>query len=213
MLLPHGYEGQGPEHSSARIERFLELAAEDNMEICQPSTSAQYFHVLRQQVLRYWTKPLILFMPKSMLRAEPACSGISEFTGGRFRPVIPDQDVGQARTILLCSGKIAHELRVERKKRNAMDKAIVTIERLYPFPDKLLAEEIRKHGDTSKIVWVQEEPSNMGALSYLRPRLKPVIGNRHITSVKRYESSSPATGSTKAHKLEQQTLMDVAFAQ
>jgi 2-oxoglutarate dehydrogenase E1 component len=213
LLLPHGYEGQGPEHSSARIERFLELAAEDNMEICQPSTSVQYFHLLRQQVIRYWTKPLVLFMPKSMLRADAACSDIRDFTQGRFRPVVTDQEVGEARTILLCSGKIAHELRAERKKRNAMDRAIVTVERLYPFPDKLIAEEIRNHGDVSKIVWVQEEPSNMGALTYIRQWLKPVVGNRHVTTVKRYESPSPATGSTKAHKLEQQTLMDVAFSQ
>jgi 2-oxoglutarate dehydrogenase E1 component len=213
LLLPHGYEGQGPEHSSARIERFLELAAEDNMEICQPSTSAQYFHLLRQQVLRYWTKPLVLFMPKSMLRAEPACSDVSELAEGRFEPVIPDTEVGEATTVLFCSGKIVHELRAERRKRNAMDKAIVTIERLYPFPDKLIAEEIKRHGDARKIIWVQEEPSNMGALTYLRPRLKPIVGNRHITSVKRYESSSPATGSAKAHKLEQQTLIDLAFAQ
>jgi 2-oxoglutarate dehydrogenase E1 component len=213
LLLPHGYEGQGPEHSSARIERFLELAAEDNMEICQPSTSVQYFHLLRQQVVRYWTKPLVLFMPKSMLRADAACSDISEFTQGRFRPVLPDTEVGEARTILLCSGKIAHELRAERKKRNAMDRAIVTIERLYPFPDKLVAEEIKNHGEVGKIVWVQEEPSNMGALAYMRQWLKPVVGNRHVTTVKRYESPSPATGSTKAHKLEQQTLMDVAFSQ
>jgi 2-oxoglutarate dehydrogenase E1 component len=213
MLLPHGYEGQGPEHSSARIERFLELAAEDNMDICQPSTSAQYFHLLRQQVARYWTKPLVLFMPKSMLRAEVACSDVSDLMTGRFKPIIPDLEVGEASSILLCSGKIAHEMRAERQKRNAMDKAIVTIERFYPFPDKLLAEEIKRHGDAGKIVWVQEEPSNMGALTFLRPRLKPIVGNRHVITVKRYESPSPATGSTKAHKLEQQTLMDVAFSQ
>jgi len=213
LLLPHGYEGQGPEHSSARIERFLELVAEDNMQVCQPSTSAQYFHLLRQQTIRNWTKPLVLFMPKSALRAEPACSAVSEFTGGRFQPVIPDEDVSRARTVLICSGKIAHELRAERKKRNATDRAIVTIEQIYPFPDELLAAAIERHGREGKIQWVQEEPSNMGALNFLRPKLKTVVGNRYVTSIKRYESAGPATGSAKAHKLEQQTLMDLAFAQ
>jgi 2-oxoglutarate dehydrogenase E1 component len=212
LLLPHGYEGQGPEHSSARIERFLELAAEDNMHICQPSTSAQYFHLLRLQALRNWTKPMVLFMPKSVLRAEPASSDISEFTRGRFMPVVPDLDVREAKTTLICSGKIVHELRAERRKRNAMDRAIVTVEQFYPFPDRQLAEEIDRHGKYSKIVWVQEEPANMGALTFLRPRLKTLVGDRHITTVKRYESSGPATGSAKAHKLEQQALLEVAFA-
>ena len=212
LLLPHGYEGQGPEHSSARIERFLELAAEDNMQMCQPSTSAQYFHILRQQALRTWTKPLVLFMPKSVLRAEPACSDVSELTAGRFQHVIQDKEVGDAKAIILCSGKIAHELRAYRKKRNVTDRAIVTIEQFYPFPEDQLVEAIARHGKNSKVIWVQEEPSNMGALNFLRPKLKTVVGNRWVTSVKRYESAGPATGSAKAHKLEQQTLLELAFA-
>ena len=212
LLLPHGYEGQGPEHSSARIERFLELAAEDNMQMCQPSTSAQYFHILRQQALRTWTKPLVLFMPKSVLRAEPACSDVSELTAGRFQHVIQDKEVGDAKAIILCSGKIAHELRAYRKKRNLTDRAIVTIEQFYPFPEDQLVEAIARHGKNSKVIWVQEEPSNMGALNFLRPKLKTVVGNRWVTSVKRYESAGPATGSAKAHKLEQQTLLELAFA-
>jgi len=212
LLLPHGYEGQGPEHSSGRIERFLELAAEDNMQVCQPSTAAQHFHLLRQQVLRNWTKPLVLFMPKSMLRAPQACSDIEQFMSGRFQQVIPDSTVEKARSVILCSGKIAHELRAAREKNGATDRAIVTIEQFYPFPDQLLLDELDRHGDDFKIVWVQEEPSNMGALSFLRPRLKTLAGDRHITTVKRYESSSPATGSPKAHKLEQETLVKLAFA-
>jgi 2-oxoglutarate dehydrogenase E1 component len=212
VLLPHGYEGQGPEHSSARIERFLELAAEDNMQMCQPSTSVQYFHILRQQVLRAWRKPLVLFMPKSVLRAEQACSDVSELTAGRFQQVIPDKEVGDARAIILCSGKIAHELRAYREQRNVRDRAIVTIEQFYPFPEDQLVEAIARHGKNSKVVWVQEEPSNMGALNFLRPKLKTVVGDRWVTSVKRYESSGPATGSAKAHKLEQQTLLELAFA-
>ncbi len=212
LLLPHGYEGQGPEHSSARIERFLELAAEDNMQICQPSTAAQYFHLIRQQAIRDWTKPLVLFMPKSLLRAPAACSDVGELTSGRFQKIIPDTSVREARSIILCSGKVVHELRAAREKLGAADRAIVTIEQFYPFPEQALSEEIERHGKNCKIVWVQEEPSNMGALSFLRPRLKPLVGSRHITSVKRYESSSPATGSAKAHKLEQETLVKLAFA-
>jgi 2-oxoglutarate dehydrogenase E1 component len=212
LLLPHGYEGQGPEHSSARIERFLELAAEDNMQICQPSTAAQYFHLLRRQVIHNWTKPLVVFTPKSMLRAAPSCSEVEEFTGGRFRQIIPDRNVEAAKAVILCSGKIVHELRAGREKRGATDRAIVTIEQFYPFPEDLVAEEIERHGKDCKVVWVQEEPSNMGALCFLRPRLKTLVGNRHITTVKRYESSSPATGSAKAHKMEQETLIQLAFS-
>jgi 2-oxoglutarate dehydrogenase E1 component len=212
LLLPHGYEGQGPEHSSARIERFLELAAEDNFQVCQPSTSAQYFHVLRRQACRNWTKPLVLFMPKGLLRAEAACSDVVELRDPRFKPVIPDDEVGAARSVIVCSGKIVHELRAERKKRGIADRAIVTLEQFYPFPERQLTEEIDRHGKDCKIVWVQEEPSNMGALFFVRPRLKTLVGNRHITTVKRYESSSPATGSAKAHKLEQETLIKLALA-
>jgi 2-oxoglutarate dehydrogenase E1 component len=212
LLLPHGYEGQGPEHSSARVERFLQLAAQDNIQVCQPSTSAQYFHLLRRQVLRNWRKPLVVFMPKSLLRAEAACSDVDMLTGGRFQTIIPDHDVEEARVVLLCTGKIAHELRAERARREVTDRAIVTVEQLYPFPRAELAEEIKRHGAQSHIIWVQEEPANMGALSYIRGKLPPIIGDRHITTIKRYESASPATGSAKAHVLEQKALIKLAFA-
>jgi len=212
MLLPHGFEGQGPEHSSARIERFLQLAAEDNIQVVQPSTAGQYFHLLRRQQLRNWLKPLVSFMPKSMLRAEPACSDIGDLTDGRFLPVLPDTEVGAARAILLCSGKIAHELRAERAKRGADDRAIVTIEQFYPFPEKELAAELDRHGKANKLIWVQEEPANMGALAFMRQKLRPVAGDRQLTSIKRSESASPATGSAKAHVMEQQTLIKLAFA-
>ncbi|MCK4775414.1 MAG: 2-oxoglutarate dehydrogenase E1 component, partial [Candidatus Krumholzibacteria bacterium] len=148
----------------------------------------------------------------SVLRAEPACSDVSELTAGRFQHVIQDKEVGDAKAIILCSGKIAHELRAYRKKRNLTDRAIVTIEQFYPFPEDQLVEAIARHGKNSKVIWVQEEPSNMGALNFLRPKLKTVVGNRWVTSVKRYESAGPATGSAKAHKLEQQTLLELAFA-
>ncbi len=212
LLLPHGHEGNGPEHSSARIERFLQLAAHDNMQICQPSTAAQYFHLLRRQALRAWRKPLVLFTPKSMLRADAACSHVDELASGAFQPVLGDPEAKNVRAILMCSGKIAHELRAERAAQGAMDRAIVTIEQFYPFPQAAVAAALRAFPDTTKMVWVQEEPSNMGALDYVRPRLKSVAGGRHITSIKRYESASPATGSAKAHALEQKALIKLAFA-
>ncbi len=212
LLLPHGHEGQGPEHSSARIERFLQLAAHDNMQSCQPSTAGQYFHLLRRQALRAWRKPLVVFTPKSMLRADAACSPVGELAGGAFRPVLGDAEATNVRAVLLCSGKIAHELRAERAAQGAMDRAIVTIEQFYPFPEAHIAEALRAFPETAKIVWVQEEPANMGALNHVRPRLKSVVGGRHVTSIKRYESASPATGSAKAHALEQRALIKLAFA-
>ncbi|MCI0451238.1 MAG: 2-oxoglutarate dehydrogenase E1 component [Candidatus Latescibacteria bacterium] len=212
LLLPHGHEGNGPEHSSARIERFLQLAAHDNMQICQPSTASQYFHLLRRQALRAWRKPLIVFTPKSMLRADAACSNVDELANGAFRPVLGDPEANNVRAVLVCSGKIAHELRAERAAQGAMDRAIVTIEQFYPFPEAAVAEALRAFPETAKIVWVQEEPANMGALGYMRPRLKSALGGRHVSSIKRYESASPATGSAKAHALEQKALIKLAFA-
>jgi 2-oxoglutarate dehydrogenase E1 component len=212
LLLPHGHEGQGPEHSSARIERFLQLAAQDNMQVCQPSTSAQYFHLLRRQVLRAWRKPLVVFMPKSVLRVDSACSPVTDLSEGAFQPVIGDSEAKDVRVVLLCSGKIAHELRAERAARNAMDRAIVTIEQLYPFPQDAFVAEMKRYPDDAKVMWVQEEPANMGALAYLRPLFRANVKNRHVTSIKRYESASPATGSAKAHSLEQKVLIRLAFA-
>ena len=212
LLLPHGHEGQGPEHSSARIERFLQLAAQDNMQICQPASSGQYFHLLRRQVLRSWRKPLVVFMPKSVLRVDSAGSPIADLAGGGFMPVVGDPAARDVRVVLLCSGKVSHELRAEREARGAMDRAIVTIDQFYPFPEEALAAELKRYPEDAKIMWVQEEPANMGALSYLRPWFKRVVKNRHVTSIKRYESSSPATGSAKAHALEQKALIRLAFA-
>ena len=171
MLLPHGYEGQGPEHSSARLERYLQLAAEDNMQVCQPSTAAQYFHLLRRQALRHWRKPLIVFTPKSGLRNPDACSPLAELAAPRFANVLPDAKVpAGARRILLATGKIVHELRAERTKRNADDVAILGLEQLYPFPERRARSRARPPpGDARELVWVQEEPGNMGALSYVLP--------------------------------------------
>ncbi len=211
LLLPHGYEGQGPEHSSARIERFLQLAAKHNIQIAQPSNAAQYFHLLRRQALRHWRKPLVVFTPKSMLRHPDASSPIADFTQKNFQNVIPDTEIGEADRILVCTGKIGHELKAERKKRKDTSTAIVFVEQLYPFPEQELIAEFARHGNDGDIVWVQEEPANMGALFNMLPRLERIAGERHVMSVKRSSSASPATGSSKAHEVEQKTLLTLAF--
>lgn len=212
LLLPHGYEGQGPEHSSARIERFLQLAARDNIQICQPSTAAQYFHLLRRQVLRKWRKPLVVFTPKSMLRAAPASSSLKEFTDGNFYSAILDEpQYDGAERVLFCSGKIVHDLRTERKKRNDFTTAIVPVEQLYPFPEEELAAILRRYVRVKDIIWVQEEAANMGALSFMRPQLEILAGGKPVRSVKRSPCASPATGSYKAHDIEQKSLIQQAF--
>jgi len=211
LLLPHGYEGQGPEHSSARIERFLQLAAQDNFQVTQPSTAAQYFHLLRRQALRPWRKPLVVFTPKSMLRHPDASSSIEEFSSGNFQRVRPDTEVTDSRRILLCTGKIGHELRVERRKKKINDIAITFVEQMYPFPEADLTAELQRHPNAREIVWVQEEPANMGALNYMLPRLRHLAGEKHVLSVKRSASPSPATGSAKAHDVEQKALLSLAL--
>jgi 2-oxoglutarate dehydrogenase E1 component len=211
LLLPHGYEGQGPEHSSARVERYLQLAARDNFQICQPSNAGQYFHLLRRQALRKWRKPLVVFTPKSMLRHPDALSPLDDLTHQRFLPVIPDTEAHDVKRILICTGKIGHELRAERQKRGDMSTAIVFLEQMYPFPEAELTAELDRHSKARDIVWVQEEPSNMGALFYMLPRLRRIAHERPVLSVKRSGSASPATGSAKAHEVEQKTLLALAF--
>src|ERR1700756_1254463 len=211
MLLPHGYEGQGPEHSSARVERFIQLAAKHNIQIAQPSNAAQYFHLLRRQALRHWRKPLVVFTPKSMLRHADASSPAEDFTHKNFLNVIPDTEVGEADRILICTGKIGHELQAERKKRKDTTTAIVFLEQLYPFPEAEVVAEFDRYGKNADIVWVQEEPANMGAMFNMLPRLKRISGDRPVLSVKRSSGASPATGSAKAHEVEQKTLLTLAF--
>ncbi len=211
LLLPHGYEGQGPEHSSARIERFLQLAAEDNIQVCQPSSAAQYFHLLRRQVLRSWRKPLIIFTPKRMLRLPDAGSRIEELSRSGFLPVLPDLDIEYAERVILCTGKIGRELRIERKRRGDTKTAIVFVEQLYPFPGEELIEELKRHQNAKELVWIQEEPGNMGAFNYIHPLLEMVAHGLPIRSIKRSASASPATGSAEAHELEQKALLNLAF--
>ncbi len=211
LLLPHGYEGQGPEHSSARVERYLQLAAHDNMQICQPSTAAQYFHLLRRQAMRSWRKPLVVFTPKSMLRHPDAVSPIADLSRPGFLNVVPDTEVTNAKRLLLCTGKIGHELRVERQKRGVERTAIAFLDQLYPWPEAELIAEFERHPEAHEIIWVQEEPANMGALSFVMPRLRLIAGHRQVLSVKRSAAASPATGSAKAHEMEQRTLIDLAL--
>ncbi len=211
MLLPHGYDGQGPEHSSARMERFLQLAASNNMVIAQPSNAAQYFHLLRRQALRAWRKPLVVFTPKSMLRHPDASSPVAEFGKPGFENVLPDNDVTNPRRLLVCTGKIGHNLRVERAKRKDFSVGIIFLEQLYPWPEAELRAALDQHPSAHEIVWVQEEPANMGAFSYVMPQLRRLAGNRKVLSVKRRANASPATGSAKAHEIEEKTLIDLAF--
>jgi 2-oxoglutarate dehydrogenase E1 component len=212
LLLPHGYEGQGPEHSSARIERYLQLAAEENWQVTQPSTAAQYFHLLRRQALRAWRKPLVVFTPKSLLRSPDAASPVADLSAPRFETVLPDRATAGARRILLASGKVLHELRAERARRKAGEVAIVGLEQLYPFPEKELTAELARHPGARELLFVQEEPANMGAFAYVDPILDRLAAGRSVRSVKRSASASPATGSAKAHALEQKTLLAMAFA-
>ncbi len=214
MLLPHGYEGQGPEHSSARMERFLQLAAQDNMVIAQPSTAAQYFHLLRRQAMRSWRKPLIIFTPKSMLRHPDASSSLADLAAPEFLNVVADSSVQNPRRILLCSGKIGHNLRVERERRRKEGKdanvAVVFVDQLYPWPEAEMQAALDMH-TKAEVVWVQEEPANMGARSYVMPLLRKMARDRVVVNVTRHESASPATGSAKAHELEEKALIDMAF--
>ncbi|HEV2992394.1 MAG TPA: 2-oxoglutarate dehydrogenase E1 component [Candidatus Angelobacter sp.] len=212
MLLPHGYEGQGPEHSSARMERYLQLAAKDNIQVCQPSTAGQYFHMLRRQALRPWRKPLIVFTPKGMLRHPDAASSLQDLAEGKFQTVIQDNEISSGERVILCTGKIGHELRRERKRRNDTSTAIIFLEQLFPLPEPELEAAFAQHAHAREFLWVQEEPANMGALSYISPQLERLAGGNRVRSVKRSPSSTPATGSHTAHELEQKTLMEMAFA-
>ena len=212
MLLPHGHEGQGPEHSSARVERYLQLCARDNMQVVQPSTAGQYFHLLRRQAMRKWRVPLIVFTPKSMLRHPEALSPIAELERPRFQTVLADESALDAKRVLLCTGKIGQELRIERKKLNMHGPAIVMLEQMYPFPEADLRSVLGRYTNASEFIWVQEEPANMGALSFVLPRLKRIVGNK-LRSIKRAANATPATGSAKAHELEQKTLITMALGE
>jgi 2-oxoglutarate dehydrogenase E1 component len=211
MLLPHGYEGQGPEHSSARLERYLQACAEDNIQVCYPTTPAQYFHVLRRQLKRDFRKPLVLMTPKSLLRHKRAVSPVEELTEGHFREVIDDTkvDPGRVRRVLLCSGKVYYDLLERRLKAEAEDVAIVRVEQFYPFPEELLRKELARYRRAKEWAWVQEESQNMGGWTFMEPRLRAL--GYAVEYVGRDASASPATGSLRTHRREQEELVEAAF--
>ena len=211
LFLPHGYEGQGPEHSSARLERFLQLSAEDNIQVCNPTTPVQLFHMLRRQVRRNWRKPLVVMTPKSLLRTRASFSPLEEFLRGSFHRVIDDQvDPAKVRRLMFCSGRLYYDLVAEREQRQRWDVAIVRIEQLYPFPNDDIAQIFGRYEKAEKVLWVQDEPSNMGAWFFVR-HLLASHGRGEPQYVGRAESASPATGTPESHKLEHQMMMDEAF--
>ena len=211
MFLPHGYEGQGPEHSSARFERFLQLAAEDNIQVVQPTTPAQIFHVLRRQVVRKWRKPLVVLTPKSLLRLPAATSKIEDFTTGTFQRILGDPSVPAATRLVLCSGKIYYELVAERQKRGDEKTAIARLEQLYPWRPEEVTRLLATYPKLDEVIWVQDEPANMGAYYFVELRLLPLVGKKKFRAVTRAESASPATGSHRAHGIEQRDLLDRTF--
>src|SRR5690606_5269174 len=213
MQLPHGFEGGGPEHSSARLERFLQLCADDTMQVVYPTTPAQIFHLLRRQVLRPLRKPLIVMSPKSLLRHPRATSELDEFTRGTFQRVIPDASVDPAKVqrILLTSGKVYYDLLAARESREADDVAIVRLEQLYPLRPEAIEAALAPYAKDVPVVWVQEEPENNGAWHYLLVRYLDSFHGHPFRGVYRPASASPATGSGAAHRLEQAELLRRAF--
>jgi 2-oxoglutarate dehydrogenase E1 component len=210
ILLPHGLEGQGPEHSSARMERFLQLCAEDNLQVCYPSTPAQYFHLLRRQMRRNFRKPLVVLTPKSLLRHPEAVSTLAELSSGHFREVIEDTGFEDAQKIYFCSGKIYYELIEKRKASGARDKAIMRVEQFYPFPEAQLRDALSKCASAAEVYWVQEEPENMGGWDFMRPRLKTLTGH-DPAYIGRAPAASPASGYLTTYRLEQDMLLEMAF--
>jgi 2-oxoglutarate dehydrogenase E1 component len=214
LLLPHGYEGQGPEHSSARIERFLTLCAEDNLQVVNCTTAAQYFHALRRQVVRDVRKPLVVFTPKSLLRARQARSAIELFTRGSFEEVLDDPfyldgggDAAAAERVVLASGKVAYDAMAKRDETKA-PAAVVRVEQLYPWPEAAIADVLARYERASEVVWLQEEPENMGGWSFARGRLERLTGDDYtLRAATRPESGSPATGSSTVHQQEQEELI------
>jgi 2-oxoglutarate dehydrogenase E1 component len=213
LLLPHGYEGQGPDHSSARIERFLSLCAQDNMTVALPTTPANYFHLLRWQGLSGRHKPLIVFTPKSMLRLKAATSATTDFTSGSFQPLIGEPatfGTSAVRRVVLCTGKIYHDLAGYRATVNAKSTAVVRVERLYPIPHEELRAELSRYPDDVELVWVQEEPSNQGAWPRMALRLPELLG-RPLSLISLPASSAPAAGSAKVHNASHRELIEMAI--
>jgi 2-oxoglutarate dehydrogenase E1 component len=215
LLLPHGYEGQGPEHSSARLERFLQLCAENNMQVCVPSTPAQMYHMLRRQILRSLRKPLIVMTPKSLLRHESSVSSLEDLANGEFATVIDDIDKPQAanvRRVVFCSGKVYFDLLKARRATNNTEVALVRVEQLYPFPVPETEAVLAKYPNAREVVWCQEEPQNQGAWYQIRHRLATLVGKRELLYAGRAPAAAPATGISKIHEAEQRGLIEAALS-
>jgi 2-oxoglutarate dehydrogenase E1 component len=216
LMLPHGYEGQGPEHSSARIERFLQLAADNNMQIAQPTTAAQIFHLLRRQMIRLFRKPLVIMTPKSLLRAKDAASELSELAKGEFQTVIPERDPAieakKVKRVIACSGKVYYDLVHTRREREDATVAIIRVEQLYPFPHKALATELKKYSAAAEVVWCQDEPANQGPWFYVQHHLlENMADGQKLAYAGRAPSASPAAGYYAKHIEQQKALLDTAF--
>ena len=214
MLLPHGMEGQGPEHSSARLERYLQLCAEDNWQVCNLTTPAQYFHALRRQMRRNFRKPLVVMSLKSLLRHKMAVSDLAAFTDATFQTVLPEPaalDPAAVHRVLLCSGKVYYDLLLGREQRNVSDVAIIRVEQLYPYPSAEIIAALAPFTAATEVCWVQEEPWNMGAWHFIGPRLEPLVGERPLRYIGRDEAASPASGSYKIHQAEQADIVDRAL--
>jgi len=215
LMLPHGYEGQGPEHSSARLERFMQLAADTNMQIVQPTTASQIFHVLRRQMVRNLRKPLIIMTPKSLLRNKDATSPLSEFTKGGFQTVIPENKElknDKVKRVLVCSGKVYYDLAKKREENGANDVAILRVEQLYPFPHKAFANELKKYPNATEIVWTQDEPQNQGAWFFVQHYIhENMLDGQKLGYSGRAASASPAVGYSHLHQEQQKALVEGAF--
>ncbi|MFM2008058.1 MAG: oxoglutarate dehydrogenase (succinyl-transferring), component, partial [Pseudomonadota bacterium] len=217
MMLPHGYEGQGPEHSSARVERFLQLCADNNMQVVQPTTAAQIFHLLRRQMIRLFRKPLVIMTPKSLLRNKDAGSPLSELAKGSFHTVIGEVDTKidhkKVKRVLACSGKVYFDLVNARKERDATDVAIIRVEQLYPFPHKAFAAELKSFPNFNELVWVQDEPQNQGAWFQIQHNIfENLTDGQKLAYAGRPASASPAVGYYDKHYAQLKALIDTAFS-
>jgi 2-oxoglutarate dehydrogenase E1 component len=215
LMLPHGYEGQGPEHSSARLERFMQLSADTNIQVCQPTTASQIFHLLRRQMIRPLRKPLVIMTPKSLLRNKDATSPLSEFTKGGFQTVIPenkDLKADKVKRVVVCSGKVYYDLAKKREEKGADDVAIIRVEQLYPFPHKAFAAELKKYPNAVDLVWCQDEPQNQGAWFFIQHNIhENMLPGQKLGYAGRAASASPAVGYAHLHTEQQKALVDAAF--
>uniref|UniRef100_UPI00333F97BC 2-oxoglutarate dehydrogenase E1 component n=1 Tax=Methylibium sp. TaxID=2067992 RepID=UPI00333F97BC len=216
LLLPHGYEGQGPEHSSARLERFMQLAADNNMQVCQPTSASQIFHLLRRQQVRMFRKPLVVMTPKSLLRNKDAASPLSEFTRGEFRTVIPEQnadiEAAKVKRVIACSGKVYYDLVKRRDEKKSNDVVILRVEQLYPFPHKAFSTELKKYPNATDVVWCQDEPQNQGAWFFVQHYVhENMLEGQKLGYAGRPASASPAVGYAHLHQEQLKALLDQAY--